>query len=131
MAERDLIKIFDSLNKKYFDNKVVAGICWRAIRLGKDRVTLGSCSTDERVIRINSCLQDEKIPLWYLKYIVYHEMIHALQGPKEDPHDEEFLEIERQYPHYNKAIEFEKQQLHVLVAKHRKLRIAKKVSGTK
>lgn len=126
MANKDLIKIFDSLNKKYFKNEVYAGICWRTIRLGRERVTLGVCSTEERVIRINDCLQDPRVPLWYVKYIVFHEMIHALQGPLDEPHNEEFYAIERTYPDYEKAIEFEEKKLHKILDGHRRVRKNKK-----
>lgn len=126
MASKDLIKIFDSLNKKYFNNEVYAGICWRTIRLGKERVTLGVCSTEERVIRINDCLKDPRIPLWYLKYIVFHEMIHALQGPLDEPHNDEFHAIERTYPDFDKAIAFEERKLHKILDSHRTVRKNKK-----
>jgi len=119
MANKDLIKIFDSLNSKYFNNEVYAGICWRTIRLGKERVTLGVCSTDERVIRINACLKDPRIPLWYVKYIVFHEMIHALQGPLDEPHGPEFYAIEQEYPDFEKAIAFEEKKLHKILEHHR------------
>jgi len=128
MANKDLIQIFDSLNAKYFNNEVYAGICWRTIKLGKDKVTLGSCSTEERVIRVNSCLKDPRIPLWYLKYIVYHEMIHAFQGPLDEPHGPEFHAIEKTYPDYNRAMAFEEKKLHKILETHRAVRKKKKIT---
>lgn len=117
---RNLIRIFDELNKTYFDGKVYAGIGWRKWPIGAEEVTLASCTTSERFIRISTLLKDKHIPRWFLKYVVYHEMIHALQGPKANPHNSWFQKKEKQYPDYKRAIEFEVTKLPKILDRLRK-----------
>ena len=125
---RDLIQIFDKVNAKYFNDAVCAGIRWHRSIIGKGMVTLGSCTTEERLIRINAIFQDLEIPLWYLEFIIYHEMIHALQGPREDHHNQEFLELEKLHANYDRAIEYELTTLPGILDRHRQKR--KKVLDT-
>lgn len=115
---KNLIKIFDELNSEYFDGLVYAGIGWRRSKLGKTKVTLGSCSIEERFIRINSILQEPEIPTWFLIGIVHHEMIHAYQ--ESALHNERFQELERQYPLYEWVQDFQLTKLPRILAGHRK-----------
>ena len=113
----DLLHIFDELNNSYFkDNKCCAGIGWRNIRIGKKELTMGICETTERKIRINTVLSDVRVPLWFIEFIVYHEMLHVVVGLE---HDEPFLEREREFPHYEEALDFIEDKILAIAEEHR------------
>jgi hypothetical protein len=54
------------------------------------------------------------VPEFFVEYIVYHELLHALfppvaaQGGRRDVHTAEFKRFEKKFPRYREAIEFEK-----------------------
>ena len=102
-VERDLLKVFDELNQQYFNNQIVAGIGWRRMRTRKKYITVGLCSIHERFIEINIILKDKRVPYWFLKYIVYHEMLHLVHGLG---HSEPFLTEEKTYPDYERSAKF-------------------------
>lgn len=99
----DLLEIFDRLNETYFNNEIQGGIGWRNIRIGRKDMTMGVCETTERFIRINTVLRDERVPFWFVEYIVYHEMLHLKLGVK---HDAAFTAEEQKFPKFLEALEF-------------------------
>jgi hypothetical protein len=87
-------------------------------RVGKLRsITFGSFDRHARQIRIHPILDDPQVPLYFLEFIVYHEMLHAVCSTKMSPggrcsvHTPEFRERERQFPQFKQAMEWEKQCL--------------------
>lgn len=111
----DLSHIYESVNKAYFEGSVSAAITWgtkspiRAVR----RRTLGSYSSHSNTIRINPLLDSEGVPLYFVEFIVYHEMLHAhlgvkIKDGKRSVHPREFREQERMFRDYEKAVEWEK-----------------------
>ncbi len=87
-------------------------------RQGKFRsITFGTYDKHTRQIRINPLLDDEQVPLYFLEFIVYHEMLHAVCHSKMDlsgrcsVHTKEFKERERQFPDFQRAKEWEKGSL--------------------
>lgn len=112
----NLLEIFNQLNKQYFDGQVEAKITWGK-NISKKIVRtrqLGSYNEKDKVIRINPILDNENIPLFYIGYIVYHEMLHAYLGIKRVNkrryiHYKEFKIKEKQYLYYNDALMWEKE----------------------
>jgi len=85
---------------------------------GKFRsITFGSFDKHRRQIRINRLLDDARVPLYFLEFIVYHEMLHAVCPTKMDTagrcsiHTKEFREREKLLPHFKEAEEWAKQSL--------------------
>jgi hypothetical protein len=80
-------------------------------------ITFGTYDRVCRQIRINAILDDPQVPLYFLEFIVYHEMLHALCPSKMDSfgrcwvHTAEFRSKERQFPQYQAAKEWEKKSL--------------------
>jgi hypothetical protein len=114
----NLIKIFDFLNTKYFDERIKAVITWgkRRRRWYKGKRTLGSYDQSNNVIRINPLLDQKSVPNYFVGFVVYHEMIHADMGYEKDRkknlnHTKEFKRREKLYKHYEKAILWEKKHL--------------------
>ena len=127
----NLLKRFDKVNLNHFGGLVCGGIGWRHFPLGQnnDNMTLGCCVFGERFIRINSVLDDKRIPLWYLDFVIYHEMLHLHMGPRQFdsdsysyPHDLRFQCLERRHPDYDRATKFEQKKLDRILDSHRRWR---------
>lgn len=106
----NLLDIFNALNREYFRGNIQASITWGALR-PKQRIktnTLGSYCYKNKIIRINPRLDSKLVPLYYLKYIVYHEMLHADIGVefargRNAYHTEEFRRREKLFREYERA----------------------------
>jgi len=120
---RDLLKIFDALNVEFFSGTVTGGIGWRNLPLIDEATcSLALCLFQERFIKVSNVLDDSRVPIWYLKFVVYHEMLHLHLGPQQFssdeyafPHNDRFKSLEMRHPEYQKASEFEDTKLpHIL-----------------
>jgi hypothetical protein len=69
---------------------------------------------------MNPILDHEKVPLFFLEFVVYHEMLHAVCEPLIDSrgrtwvHTREFRAREKLHPFFASAKAWEKQSLTVL-----------------
>jgi hypothetical protein len=115
----DLQHVFDDLNDRYFDMQIDARITW-GTRGGRRRrrtsIKMGSYSVEDRLIRIHPALDRRFIPLYFVEWIVYHEMLHQVHDipivdGRRQFHTPEFLAQERNYEHYERARIWEKRNL--------------------
>lgn len=109
----DLQEILDRLKAPF--SKVDVSIRWgKKSQIGKRHITFGSFSLVTRQIRIHPALDQEKIPSYFVEYIVYHELLHALFPPemrengRRSVHSKKFQEEEKKFIHFQKAKAFEK-----------------------
>ena len=116
----DLRAIFDQLNARYFRNRLRNyRVLWgrRRRHRPKDHFVFGTIQEEDRVIRINPLLDQPFVPLWFLKYILYHEMLHSvvpdelLPDGKRRVHTEEFNRREQKYRGYRRARRWEEDNL--------------------
>lgn len=113
----DLQAIFQGVQKWIPVTDVAIGWSERKGRGKFHSITFGAYDCHARQIRINPILDDPEVPLYFLEYIVYHEVLHALCPSKMDQegrcsvHTREFREKERQFFKYKEAKEWEKQSL--------------------
>lgn len=108
----DLDKIFNFLNKKYFENSITSNITWGKTKKGyvKRRI-LGSYDPINNIIRINPILDKPDVPFYYINYVVYHEMLHAfLKNTGKRWHGKLFKEWEKKFEDYEEAIKWEKRR---------------------
>ena len=124
---RNLLRMFDKVNAAYFSGTACGGICWSNMRIGVDQVTFASCQLEERIIRINTLLDDSRVPYWYVEFVVFHEMLHLHLGHnhynddrKEEDHTPRFVSLEKRHPHYKKACEYEEKKLKYITSCWRK-----------
>ncbi|MBN4066732.1 hypothetical protein JYU14_01455 [Simkania negevensis] len=113
----DLIAIFDELNEAHFSGRLNLGITWyrynRKVR-GKKHITLGMYYETLRLIKINDLLDNERFPFYFVRTVVYHEMLHHVYPPYVDDkgtlrtHNKEFKEQERKFVDYKIARDWEK-----------------------
>jgi len=111
----DLQKILKEIAPKYGLSARGLRITWSdaRIRRGQQSIRLGSYNHEEKLIRVHSSLDDESVPLYFVKYIVYHELLHALIPPeggrgRRNFHPGEYHQLEKKFEHYQAARRFEK-----------------------
>ncbi len=112
----DLTPIFDALNSRYFDGAVTAAITWgrKGARRFPARRTLGTYLEERNLIRINPVLDSRRVPLFYLDFIVYHEMLHAVmesevKNGRRSIHAKEFRRREMLFEQYDRAVQWERE----------------------
>jgi hypothetical protein len=114
----NLREIFNALNSEYFEGKITALITWRrGNKYAVKKRTLGSYSKHTNTILINSVLDRRNVPNCFIRYVVYHEMLHSVMEEKmgngrRSVHTPEFRKRERLFKEYEKAVSWEKRNLH-------------------
>jgi hypothetical protein len=135
-STHDLLAIFSDLNERYFGGGCHALVTWgrrtrRKRGVPRRSIKLGSYSSLERLIRIHPVLDKSWVPRYFVAYVVYHEMLHhmipaargtsraaswsvasesATRGPRV-LHPPEFLERERLFRKYERALEWERRHI--------------------
>lgn len=118
----DLQTIFDFLNARFFAGKIEARIGWG--REAPDRrrrsIKMGTYFHEARVIRIHPALDRQEVPEFFVRFVVFHEMLHQAVPPKmiggrRIAHSAEFRSLERAYPEYGRAIAWERENLSLLL----------------
>jgi len=135
LRDLDLLKRFDRVNLSRFGGLVCGGIGWRTFPMGSN-VSLALCAFRERFVAVNKILDDKRVPLWYVDFVLYHEMLHLQLGSGQSdpdgyayPHDLRFQCLERRHPDYDRALEFENTKLYGIISAHRKWREWEKSSA--
>ncbi len=113
----DLHPIFERLNSQYFEGKLASVITWGSscARHCVRKRTLGSYSSHTDTIRVNPVLDRKTVPLHYIEFIVYHEMLHASMGTEKKNgrravHTSDFRKRERLFRDYEKSMLWEKER---------------------
>ena len=116
----DLKAMFDKLNAEYF-NGALRGykIIWGRKRKQppKEYFVFGTIQEEDKMIRIHPLLDAPFVPTWFLEYVVYHEMLHAVVPEEIDRkgrrrvHTPEFYRRERQFHCYSRARRWEDENL--------------------
>lgn len=111
----DLATLFSEVNAEYFGGRISSLITWGTMKRGRQvrMRTLGSFSERSKIIRISPLLDRGVVPRYFLKYVVYHEMLHAdiimREGRQRGAvHTREFKERERMFREYTEALAWEK-----------------------
>ncbi|QQR90595.1 MAG: hypothetical protein IPJ88_02295 [Myxococcales bacterium] len=126
-AVYDLSAIFDELNSECFEKKACAGITWGQFARSKPRlwrqgsIHLGSYCAEDKLIRIHPVLDQNWVPRFYLRYVVFHEMLHHMMPAKHINgramhHSRDFRERERAFTDYSKALAWEERHISALLA---------------
>lgn len=118
----DLEEVFDDLNRKFFGSKIDARIGWGrgGPRRRRRSIRMGVYLDESRVIRIHPALDRPEVPLYFVRFVVFHEMLHQAYPPRivcgrRLTHTPEFRAAERAYPDYERAIEWERKNIDYLL----------------
>ena len=79
----DLAVIRDRVNHEFFQGRLTCRIGWgvrgRRRRRARTRsIRYGSYVKSQNLVRINPLLDDPRVPIDFVTYIVFHEMLHAV-----------------------------------------------------
>ena len=116
----DLRAIFKKINGRYFANRMRGyKIVWGRKRKQKPKeyFVFGTIQEEDRIIRIHPLLDARFVPVWFLEYVMYHEMLHAFVPDKFDEsgrrivHHEKFNTRERKFHFYRRAKKWEEENL--------------------
>jgi hypothetical protein len=107
----DLDPVLRRVQESWFAPAVPARIGWseRPARRLMGRYEKGS---PEGLVVVNRLLDGPLTPHWYLEFLVYHELLHAVFPPRPGAsrvlvHPPEFRRAERRHPHHARAKTFE------------------------
>lgn len=109
--------------KSHLDEASVedVAITWGRHGRGDKSIRFGSFDFDQRLIRIHPALDRSWVPGYFVEFIVYHELLHAVCPPERSNeaarsvHTEEFERLEREYPRYDEARAWEEENLERLL----------------
>jgi predicted metal-dependent hydrolase len=111
----NLKQILENLNKKYFNDSLDLKITYFETKYKKySHFTFGSYDNTLKLIRINKILDSINVPFYFVYYVVYHEMLHHIlkvdisKDAKRKVHSKEFKILEKKFPYYKEAIDWEK-----------------------
>lgn len=106
----------DFLNEHYFGGTLKYRIIWGR-GSGSDHrqrhVTLGTWNDRQRIIRIHPMLDSAGVPLTFLDFVIYHEMVHIAVPSRTDGagrirhHTPEFYALERRFAQHAFAVAWE------------------------
>ena len=116
----DLEAIFDKLNERYFSNRLRRyTITWGRRRRERpsNEIVFGMIQEDDRMIRVHPLLDRAFIPRWFVEYVIYHEMCHAVvpdrytKSGRRVIHHDGFWQRERKYRFFKRAKKWEGENL--------------------
>ncbi len=87
---------------------------------------LGSYDSDSNLVRIHPVLDQPGIPEWFVRYVVFHELLHAVfppargNGDRWIHHGRAFRQREARYADYARALEWERAHLGALIRSARR-----------
>jgi hypothetical protein len=101
-----------------------AGITWgrRGSRSARRSLQLGSFDPETALIRIHPVLDQAAVPRWFVRYVLFHELLHADlsdegcgDGKRTRHHGPRFRRREMEYPDTRAAIAWQEKHLSALL----------------
>lgn len=114
----DLESLFRRLNERYFDNRIQAHVRWsaRVPHHARRSILLGSYHAQKKIITLSKRLDRPDVPLFFVEYVLFHEMLHALfPREKHRMHTAKFQQYEKIFPEYERARQWEKDHIALLM----------------
>jgi len=87
---------------------------------------LGSFDAEDSIVRIHPVLDQPAVPVWFVRYVLFHELLHAVLPPRRGRgsrwihHGAEFRRCERAYADYARAIAWEDAHMPALIRSARR-----------
>lgn len=111
----NLQALFDEVNQEYFAGSVKLWLTWFEAPVKKNPSTLvyGKYFEPLKLIKINKLLDDEKVPKFFLTFVIYHEILHHVIPPYLNQegvqciHSKEFKAKEMEFKALGQAKEWE------------------------
>jgi hypothetical protein len=98
------------VNQEFFNGRVKCNVVWGKAQPKRKRrrsIRYGSWDAATRTVRVNPLLDDSRIPADFLRYIVFHEMLHSIVPDRvargrRQPHSAQFRSIEKTFPEFDR-----------------------------
>jgi hypothetical protein len=87
----------------------------------RNSLRLGSFDPDPRLVRIHPVLDQASVPEWFVRFVLFHELLHAVHPPERGSdnrwvhHGALFRRREQGYVDYERAITWERRNLRALI----------------
>jgi len=113
----DLHALFGEINKRYFEGRCSARITWSNsthLPRGRRQITFGTYDKTAGLIRIHPILDERRVPEYFVRYITFHEMLHATTPAPLSPsgrrlyHSRLFRQRERTFEEFERAQKWER-----------------------
>jgi hypothetical protein len=126
-AHHDLSEISADLLAREFralaPERRPSGVTWgrRGARAARRSLQLGSFDPESARVRIHPVLDQEAVPRWFVRYVLFHELLHAelnqpCQGARRaQHHGREFRRREQAYPGTAPALTWQQEHLSALL----------------
>jgi len=123
----DLARLADGLFQRElahdFRGRVLPRLTWGRASRSRSRhsLRLGSYDYLSRLVRVHTVLDQPAVPDWFVRYVVFHELLHAAlpselgADGRRVHHGARFREREAAYPDTPRAYAWEKEHLPVLI----------------
>lgn len=113
----NLEPLYHELNHRYFEGSLALAVTWFGAwgRNNRSRITFGQYHDNLRLVKMHRILDDPFFPQYFVSFVLYHEMLHAVVPGFVDErgrfctHGKAFKERERLFELYPEAIAWEKQ----------------------
>ena len=115
----DLTPLVESLFRDEFlldfEERPRPGITWGRRQKSRARrsLQLGSYDPETNVVRVHPVLDRPKVPDWFVRYVLFHEILHAALPQLH--HGPEFRCRERTYPDYARAVAWQRTRIDRLI----------------
>lgn len=128
----NLQEILDEVNQTFFDGNLKTRITWGSEKPSKQGrrqsrvVQFGVWDESRDLIRIHPKLDDKRVPREFMRYLVYHELCHAVCPPRRGTrgqrqiHHDDFKNLEARFPGLAKMERMSKTVFERIVRERRK-----------
>ena len=91
------------------------GITWGRREKSKARrsIQLGSYQKARHLVRIHPVLDQPFVPAWFVRYVLFHEILHAAMP--DEHHGPRFRARERVYPEFERAVRWQHKHINRLI----------------
>ena len=112
--------LYEGVNREYFNGEINCRISWGRPFPKKRRrsISFGNYDAFSNLIKINPALDHLRVPEYFIRYIVFHEMLHARFEKTREPgdkaerhHSREFYLLERNFVEHGECLEWEKKNM--------------------
>lgn len=129
----DLTPLMESVRLQEFpgefsDTLPLPAITWsqQSTKSKLRTLRLGSYNKASNLVRIHPVLDDPKAPEFFVRYVIFHELLHAVHPTFKGPggrwvhHSREFRQRESLYPDFERALAWEQKDLWTLAKRKKK-----------
>lgn len=115
----DLRDILKRVKEHYFAGEGPSLITWFRQKKTRSRVIFGQYHPLMQLIKINKMLDDPSVPLYFIEYVVFHEMLHHIipsvtgESGRRSIHSPAFRKREKDFLYFKQASEWQMKNRHL------------------